>query len=66
MIAHRAGECANNPGYMLGGSSGRGACRLACKECTPCKASDTECIKKNREAAGYMHFDSEEFGALFD
>jgi len=61
-----AGECTNNPGYMLGSNSGRGACRLACGECQPCDEGDAECIHKNREAAGYMSFDEAEFKGLLD
>ncbi len=55
-----AGECQKNPGYMLGGSSGQGMCRLACGECEPCDESDKECIRKNRERGGYLNIDEEE------
>ncbi|KAL6752059.1 hypothetical protein V8C86DRAFT_2764411 [Haematococcus lacustris] len=55
-----AGECEKNEGYMRGGTSGQGICRLACKECTPCKPSDKECVTANRVAGGYLNFDEAE------
>ncbi len=55
------GECDKNPGYMTGSQSGQGACRLACKACTPCQPEDAACIKGNREKAGYMSIDQAEW-----
>lgn len=59
------GECEKNPGFMLGGSSGQGMCRLACKDCVPCAAGDTQCISKNREKGGYISLLEDEFKGLY-
>ncbi|KAG1658827.1 hypothetical protein FOA52_008252 [Chlamydomonas sp. UWO 241] len=61
-----AGECAANPGFMLGSSSGRGACRRACKECEPCVAGDAACIAANRDKAGFLNLDPKEFKGAMD
>ncbi|GIL49191.1 hypothetical protein Vafri_5341 [Volvox africanus] len=59
-----AGECKNNPGYMLGSNSGIGNCRLACKDCVECQAGDGECYKHNRQSGGYLVFNEEELKGL--
>lgn len=56
----QAGECQKNAGYMLGGNVGQGMCRLACKDCIPCKPNDRKCIVANREKGGYLNFDEAE------
>eukprot|EP00798_Chlamydomonas_sp_ICE-L_P026245 gene26245-17344_t len=60
------GECEKNPGYMMGSNDGQGACRRACKGCKVCRPKDKACINKNRENAGYVNFEPEEFGPLKD
>ncbi|KAG1666962.1 hypothetical protein FOA52_004245 [Chlamydomonas sp. UWO 241] len=56
-----AGECDNNPMYMVGKPDGVGSCRLACKDCEVCSDGDTECVAQNRESGGYINFDKAEF-----
>lgn len=56
----KSGECKKNPGFMLGGNSGQGTCRLACGDCTPCEPTDAPCIAANRIKGGYLNFDEAE------
>lgn len=51
---------------QLGGSSGQGMCRLACKDCTSCAENDRECIAKNREKGGYINPEPSEFKGFLD
>mmetsp|Transcript_21409 Transcript_21409/g.53924 ORF Transcript_21409/g.53924 Transcript_21409/m.53924 type:complete len:346 (+) Transcript_21409:422-1459(+) len=45
-----AGECANNPKYMIGNLSKPGACRPACGACSVCEgSSDRQCIMSNAQ-----------------
>ena len=60
----KGGECTKNSGYMLGGPSGQGQCRLACGDCTPCDDGDMACIEANREKGGYLTFTKTEFKGL--
>ncbi|KAG1660152.1 hypothetical protein FOA52_007809 [Chlamydomonas sp. UWO 241] len=60
------GECTKNPEYMLGHTDGRGMCRKVCNDCTACGDGDTECLQKNRQAAGFMSIDAAEFKGLLD
>lgn len=45
---------------QVGDSNGQGSCRLACKDCTPCEATDKACIAANRERGGFLNFDEAE------
>jgi prolyl 4-hydroxylase len=49
-----AGECEHNHGFMVGDTSGLGACRLACGECEKCEEEDVACKSRNRERSGYL------------
>ncbi|EFJ42276.1 hypothetical protein VOLCADRAFT_67269 [Volvox carteri f. nagariensis] len=60
----RAGECQNNPGYMLGSNTGIGNCRLACKDCELCDQGDQACYQRNRESGGFLVFDEKELKGL--
>jgi len=49
-----AGECKNNPKFMLGDAFSVGSCRLACGECEVCRKGDDTCTSRNREKAGFL------------
>lgn len=49
-----SGECEKNPGYMIGGDTGQGNCRKACRACKDCAKGDDECLKENRRAGGFL------------
>ena len=49
-----AGECKNNPMFMIGDSFTLGSCRLACGECEVCRKGDDACMSRNREKAGFL------------
>jgi len=55
-----SGECTKNSGFMKGGNTGQGACRAACKECSPCAVGDTKCFIDNRTKGGFLNFSEEE------
>lgn len=50
-----AGECSNNPTFMVGGQFTHGACRHACAECEPCASHTLPCYAANRERAGFLN-----------
>eukprot|EP01024_Parvocaulis_polyphysoides_P042328 TRINITY_DN38729_c0_g1_i2.p2 TRINITY_DN38729_c0_g1~~TRINITY_DN38729_c0_g1_i2.p2 ORF type:complete len:118 (-),score=3.24 TRINITY_DN38729_c0_g1_i2:6-359(-) len=53
------GECANNPGYMVGQGNSLGNCRMSCKTCSVCDGNDRQCYRINREKEGYLSLDEE-------
>ena len=57
----KAGECTKNPGFMKDDDS---QCRKACGACKACQLGDVDCIQANRNSAGYMQLDREEFDKL--
>lgn len=60
-----AGECEKNPGYMMGGNIGQGACRLACKDCEVCAPGDEKaCFQRNRSKGGFLQYDPSELKGL--
>ena len=60
-----SGECAKNPGYMLGAAASPGMCRRSCRACEPCDGPDdaSGCYATNRRAAGYLVLDDAELEA---
>ncbi|KAG2500261.1 hypothetical protein HYH03_001839 [Edaphochlamys debaryana] len=60
----KKGECENNKGYMMGDDDSLGNCRLACKACLECDERDKNCLRVNREASGYLHFNETELQGL--
>ena len=49
---------------QLGTSTGQGACRRACGDCTMCQEGDEACITANRDKGGYLSFAKAEFKGL--
>eukprot|EP01023_Acetabularia_acetabulum_P066496 TRINITY_DN8989_c0_g1_i7.p3 TRINITY_DN8989_c0_g1~~TRINITY_DN8989_c0_g1_i7.p3 ORF type:complete len:117 (-),score=12.14 TRINITY_DN8989_c0_g1_i7:87-437(-) len=54
-----AGECDNNPGYMVGNNGSLGNCRRSCKICNVCSQNDRQCYQQNRQKEGYLSLDEE-------
>lgn len=52
-----AGECKNNPSWMVGDGSQLGHCRHACGVCEVCEKADAACRRRNRVAAGFLPLD---------
>ncbi len=50
-----SGECEKNPSFM------RATCRSSCKVCTECAEGDWPCWRKNREAGGWLVYNTTEF-----